>query len=113
MAGLIDRAIKSTPVWKFAGIVGGTTLTIWTPRSGSTILLTGLDVSLAGANTGTVYVFFGTTANNVGKSIAQYSLTTTTTINPRFSGLSVGPDVLVQALSTGNNAFITAYGFEE
>lgn len=110
---LTDRLQKATPTWKFAGIVAGSTLTLWTPSTGKTIFLTGLDVALAGAATGTVHVFFGTTANNVGKHLAAYALTTTTTITPRFSGLAVGPDVLLQAVSLGNNAFITAYGFEE
>lgn len=110
---LTDKLQKSTPIWKHAVLTAGTTLTIWTPKSGSIINLTGLDVAAAGASNSSVHVFFGTTANNVGKSVAMYSILATTTISPRFSGLAVGPNVLLQAVSREGNALVTAYGFEE
>lgn len=110
---LTDRLQKSTPVWKHAVLTAGTTLTIWTPRTGATINLTGLDVAVMGASNGSVHVFFGTTASSVGKSVAMYGIGTTTTISPRFSGLAVGPGVLLQAVSREGNASVTAYGFEE
>ena len=115
MSGLIDEVIKRSAVWKsvdFAG--GGNTATIWTPTTSTRIVLTGLDISVSGASTGTVLVFFGPgTGSWAPARVGMYSLGTTTTISPRFAGLESKYDLVLSAVSNITGAFtINAQGFE-
>lgn len=115
MSGLVDQLTKRDPVWKsvdFAG--GGTTATIWTPTTSTRIVLTGLDISIAGASTGTVLVFFGSgTGGSIPARIGMYALSTSSTISPRFPGLMGKYDIVLSAVSNITGAFtINAQGFE-
>lgn len=104
------------PVTKKSVVISGaaTSLTIWTPASGRRIILEGLDVALIGGTTSTIAFYFGGDAVLRGPTrIAMYSLSTTTTIYPRFAGLEATADVILQGvLGVGTQAQVSAYGFE-
>lgn len=109
---ITDELQKSRPLWKFAAVSPATTLAIWTPRSSARIKLTGLDIDTFGATTGTISVFFSSSLNTRGQQVAVYSVSTTTHIDPRFSGLDGGVDVPLNINSNVTSANVTAYGFE-
>lgn len=92
----------------------GTTVTIWTPASGRRAILEGLDISNIGNTTTTLVVYFGQDGVLRGPTrVATYSLTTTTSIYPRFAGLEATANVnLVATMGAGSLVGITAYGFE-
>ena len=113
MAGLTDRLQKSTATWKHAVTAVSTTLAIWSPRSSAQIFLTGLDVSTFGSQTGTVSIFFSSSTNTRGPQVGIYTLSTTSAISPRFSGLPGGLDIPLNVHSNGMQVSVTAFGFEE
>ena len=95
-------------------VTAATTITIWTPTAGRRIVLEGLDVANIGNTTTTVVLYFGADSQaSAPTRIATYSLSTTTTIYPRFAGLEATANVVLRAIEgAGSLVGITAYGFE-
>ena len=98
-------------VWKFAECVtANTTITVWTPRTSTRIVLTGLDIANTSGVTSTILFTFG---NLAGTRIVVYALESSTSISPRFAGLeSTMYDRTLHAVAKTVPMQITAYGFE-
>lgn len=98
-----------TNIWRKQEILSAnTTVTVWSPTTGSRFVLTGLDISKQGINAGTLRFYFED--NNW---LNEYALSATTTITPRFDGLECTlTNQALRAVSLAEGWRITAYGFE-
>lgn len=115
MSGLTDNITKREVVWKSVEVSGAaTTVTVWTPTTSTRIVLTGLDISMGGASTGTVLVFFGKgTGSWAPHRVALVALGTTTAISLRYPGLESKYDYILSAVSGVAGAItVNAHGFE-
>ena len=103
-----------TPEWRYQRWDATTTLAFWTPRTGNSVVLTGLNIS-NNAAAGTFAIFYGTT-NSGPQIVAQFTIGASATVFPAFSpieGTIKGGVFYGRPSSSPSDGFtLTALGFE-
>ena len=106
---------KSPVVWKSAEVATvGTTTTVWTPTSGTRVVLDSAIISVYGPNTTTVSLIFGADSLAVVPNrIAVINLSASASVNLKFPGVTNGIiDQVVRVTTAAAPVSVNLYGFE-
>lgn len=106
---------KKPVTWKSAEVAAlNTTTTIWSPTSGTRVVLDKAIVSSYGASTSTVALYFGADSlANAPTRITLFNLNTTTCVMLDLGGIENGrQDEVVRAITAATPISVTLIGYE-